>query len=127
MIFGKRTATIGNLDEWKKEGVKYVLNGRTKQSMPHNYQFYEDFIRNEKRLSIQLATEKLTIPHLIVHGDSDKAIVIQEAKNLHRWNMSSELYLVEAANHTFNSKHPWHDTDLPFHLQKVVDKTINFI
>ncbi|MDP5094060.1 MAG: alpha/beta hydrolase, partial [Polaribacter sp.] len=54
--FSKRTATIGNLEEWKKEGVKYVLNGRTKQEMPHFYQFYEDFIRNKERLNIQKAT-----------------------------------------------------------------------
>src|SRR5690606_2997684 len=41
--FGRRTATSGELEQWKKDGVKYVLNGRTKQQLPHNYQFFEDF------------------------------------------------------------------------------------
>ena len=29
--FGKRTSTIGDLEQWKTDGVKYVINGRTKQ------------------------------------------------------------------------------------------------
>ncbi|WP_338056304.1 alpha/beta hydrolase family protein [Tenacibaculum bernardetii] len=52
---GKRTATVGNLKEWKESGVKYVVNGRTKQQMPHYYQFYTDFKDNEKRLNIKSA------------------------------------------------------------------------
>ncbi|WP_439128702.1 alpha/beta hydrolase family protein, partial [Polaribacter sp.] len=35
--FGKRSSTIGDLKQWKKDGVKYVVNGRTKQNMPHFY------------------------------------------------------------------------------------------
>ena len=34
----------------EKDGVKYVVNGRTKQQMPHFIQFYEDFKQNEKDL-----------------------------------------------------------------------------
>ena len=29
------------LNSWKEKGVAYVYNGRTKQNMPINYQFYE--------------------------------------------------------------------------------------
>ncbi len=79
--FGRRSATIGDLEQWKKEGVKYVLNGRTKQQMPHFYQFYEDFIENEERLNIQKAVENLKIPHLIIHGDKDTSISMNEAEN----------------------------------------------
>ncbi len=50
---GRRTATVGNLKEWKESGVKYVVNGRTKQQMPHYYQFYTDFKANEERLNIK--------------------------------------------------------------------------
>ncbi len=67
--FGSRLSTIGDLKKWKKEGVKYVLNGRTKQQMPHFYQFYEDFKQNEDRLTIQRAVKNIQIPHLIIHGD----------------------------------------------------------
>ncbi|GAL70083.1 hypothetical protein JCM19302_2658 [Jejuia pallidilutea] len=29
--YGSRGPLIGNIEEWKKDGVKYVENGRTKQ------------------------------------------------------------------------------------------------
>ena len=57
--FEKRTATIGDLEQWKNDGVKYVLNGRTKQQMPHLYQFYEDFKLNQERLNIKNSAKKL--------------------------------------------------------------------
>jgi len=49
--------------QWKADGVRYVINGRTKQQMPHYYQFYEDYIANEKRLTIERATKNIKIPH----------------------------------------------------------------
>ena len=30
-------------DNWKKKGVMYVENARTKQLMPHYFQFFQDF------------------------------------------------------------------------------------
>ena len=36
---------------WQEKGVYFIENSRTKQKMPHNYQFYQDFIA-ENRLSI---------------------------------------------------------------------------
>jgi pimeloyl-ACP methyl ester carboxylesterase len=125
--FGKRTATIGGLEQWKKEGVKYVLNGRTKQKMPHNYQLYEDYINNEERLNIKSACKKLSIPHLIIHAKEDSSVLCEEARALHRWNSESTLLIVENSNHVFNSKHPWETKELPEQLQKVVDKSIDFV
>ena len=58
---GKRSSTIGDLENWKKTGVKYVVNGRTKQNMPHFYQFYEDFKANSARLNIQKAVEQIEV------------------------------------------------------------------
>lgn len=124
---GSRTATIGDLKQWKKEGVKYVLNGRTKQQMPHNYQFYEDFKANKKRLNIEIATKKIKVPHLIIHGDSDTTISFNEAKSLHKWNPNSILIPIENTNHVFDSKHPWKEEFLPERLKEVVNKSIHFI
>lgn len=125
--FGKRTSTTGDLEKWKRDGVKYVLNGRTKQQMPHYYQFYEDFIKNEKRLTIKRAISNLKIPHLIVHGDNDTSILIEEAKNLHEWNPKSKLVIIEDADHVFNTKHPWKGNALPKQLKDVIYACIAFI
>ncbi len=125
--FSERSSTIGDLEQWKKDGVKYVLNGRTKQQMPHYYQFYENFKANEMRLNIERSAKEIVIPHLIIHGTGDEAIHVQEAKNLHAWNPKSELYLIENANHTFGASHPYTKKDLPKTLQNLVTKSIVFV
>lgn len=125
--FGKRTSTIGDLEEWKKEGVKYVVNGRTKQNMPHFYQFYEDFKQNEARLNIQKAAENLTIPHLIIHGDKDTSVLIDEAENLKKWNANSEYQIIKNADHVFNVSHPWEKEVLSKELEETIDICTNFL
>lgn len=125
--FERRTATIGDLKEWKEEGVKYVLNGRTKQQMPHYYQFYEDFKTNEKRLHIESATKRLEIPMLIIHGDKDTSVSINEAEALQQWKPYSQLKIIEGADHVFNTKHPWESPELSPELKPVVKSIINFM
>ncbi|WP_288955495.1 alpha/beta fold hydrolase [uncultured Polaribacter sp.] len=125
--FGKRTSTYGDLGEWKKNGVKYVINARTKQSMPHFYQFYEDFKQNEERLNIQKATENLEIPHLIIHGDNDTSVFINEAENLKKWNPKAAYQTIENANHVFNVAHPWKENFLSKELKETVGYCIYFL
>ncbi|PTX60582.1 dienelactone hydrolase family protein [Kordia periserrulae] len=116
-----------DLKKWKETGVYYVINGRTKQEMPHYYQFFEDFQENTIRLNIERAAKKLQIPHLIIHGTTDVAVSLEEAKNLHQWNPKSTLHLIENANHVFGARHPWKETALPTDLAEVVQTTIEFI
>lgn len=125
--FAKRTATIGDLESWKKDGVKYIINGRTKQQMPHFYQFYEDFIKNENRLNIKRAVSSLKIPHLIIHGDGDTSVFIDEAENLHKWNPNSQLTIIKDANHVFGASHPWDKNELPNHLQDAIKSSVSFL
>jgi pimeloyl-ACP methyl ester carboxylesterase len=125
--FGSRSATTGDLGQWKKDGVKYVMNGRTKQQMPHYIQFYEDFIENEERLTIKRAVEHLETPHLIIHGDKDTSISVEEAIKQHEWNPKSELVIIPNSDHVFNTKHPWEKETLSKELQQVVEKSIDFL
>ena len=112
---------------WKKTGVKYVKNGRTKQQMPHYFQFYLDFIKNEERLTIERAAKNLKIPHLIIHGNQDTSIFIREAEALHLWNPKSKLKIIEGANHVFQTSHPWKEDALSKELQVAVNSIIEFI
>jgi pimeloyl-ACP methyl ester carboxylesterase len=125
--FKKRTATVGDLKQWKNEGVKYVLNGRTKQNMPHFYQFYEDFIKNKERLDVKNATKNLKIPHLIIHGDNDTSVLINEANNLHNWNPKSQFEIIVNANHVFNTSHPYKQQNLSKELEQTTNLCINFL
>ena len=115
------------LEQWKKSGVFYVINGRTKQQMPHYIQFYEDYIQNKERLNVENAARSIKIPHLIFHGDGDLAVPVGHGKNLHQWNPNSELVVIPNANHVFGGKQPWTDEKLPFHFSMVLKKTLSFI
>jgi|TARA_B110000971_G_C20005988_1_gene499169 pimeloyl-ACP methyl ester carboxylesterase len=124
---GSRSSTTGDLENWKKDGVKYVVNGRTKQQMPHFYQFYEDFKANEERLNIQKAVEKIEIPQLVIHGDKDTSIVVDEAHQIHSWNPNSILEIIENADHVFNVSHPWEKENVSKELKEVTTICIEFL
>ncbi len=112
--------------KWQQNKVYYVKNGRTHQEMPHYYQFFEDFINNEENLSIEIAAKKIAIPHLIIHGNNDTAVNIEEGYQLNQWSKKSELVIVRDANHTLGASHPWKSIHLPKHLRQAVQCCINF-
>lgn len=125
--FGYRFPSGERLDKWRETGVMYSENARTKQQMPHYYQFYEDYKANENRFSVQYAAQHLEKPFLIVQGTEDDAVKDKEAYLLHEWCKSSELQLIEGANHTFGAKEPWVETDLPADLKAAVEMCISFL
>lgn len=125
--FKSRFPVGADLEAWKTTGVRFVSNGRTKQQMPHYYKFYEDFIANASRLTIQTAAKNLKSPHLIIHGDTDTSVDLKEALALHNWNLESELFILEGANHVFGSHHPWDFSELSLYLQQIHSKITQFI
>ena len=114
-------------ENWKRDGIYYILNGRTNQKMPHYWQFFEDYEKNIERLNIQKAMSSLKAKTLIIHGTNDEAVSEKAAFQLKEWNPSAELFLVENAGHTFGGKEPWQEEVLPKDLDLVVEKTIHFI
>lgn len=114
-------------NDWKKNGITYIENSRTKQQMPHYFQFFEDFIANEKRMTIKLAVKNIHVPMLIVQGSDDSTVIEAEAKLLHSWNPKSILEIIKNGDHSFGTKHPWEESELPKDLQKVVEKSISFL
>lgn len=116
-----------NFTDWKETGVTHVENSRTKQLLPHNFQFYKDFKENEERFSIQRAVKNLEIPQLIVHGNEDPTVSMKEAEAIHSWNPKSRLEIIDGADHVFNAKHPWVEDSFPEELKRVVESTIHFL
>lgn len=114
-------------ENWKKNGVTYVENSRTKQNLPHNFQFYEDFKVNEERFTIKRAAKSLSIPLLILHGEEDPTVSLREAQAIHSWKKDSILKIIPGADHVFGAKHPWEIDTMPNDLQKVVKETIDFL
>lgn len=112
---------------WRKKGVFEVLNSRTGQIMKLNVSLLEDLEENKKdKLNIENAMRELKKPILIVHGEQDLAVPVSEAERLYSLADKdlSELYLVPAAGHTFDIKHPFEGTNEKF--DGVLEKTYQF-
>jgi uncharacterized protein len=125
--FESRFPKGDDFQKWKEKGVYYVTNGRTHQEMPHFFQFYEDFEKNENRLNIQNATKNIQIPHLIIHGDQDNAVSIEEAKNLYKWNPNATFTVIKNADHVFNVFHPWEKSVVSDEFLEAIEKCIEFL
>jgi pimeloyl-ACP methyl ester carboxylesterase len=125
--YKKRFPKGVDMENWKKTGVFYVENGRTKQQMPHDFQFYKNFVLNEDLLTISRAVKHLKIPHLIIHGDADTSVPIEEAYLQHQWNSNSKLVIVKGSNHVFGACHPWKEKGLSKHLKEVAKGIIAFL
>jgi pimeloyl-ACP methyl ester carboxylesterase len=124
--FSNRFPDEIEIAKWKKEGIRYVENKRTKQMMPHLYQFHNDFIQNKAKLNIKKSLEKFNGKTLICHGSLDLAVHHQNASNLYNWGKFTEFYKIRT-NHTFGAKHPWLDLELPSDLKDICLKTIGFL
>lgn len=114
------------LEQWQKDGVYYIKNGRTKQDMPHYIQFYKDFLAYESRFDIKNAAQNLDIPYLILHGEEDETVKTEEAEKLKSWCIHAKLQFIPNATHTFNTKQPWNKNKLSLELQRTVDFSIDF-
>jgi len=114
------------IETWKRDGVVFAKNARTKQDMPLYYQFYENQIANKERLNINHAVKRLEIPFLIIHGTADEAVKFQDAEDLLKSSKHAKLLTIEGGDHTFGVKHPFTGRELPAMTQEVIEKTIAF-
>lgn len=112
---------------WKKEGVIYMSNSRTNQQMPLYLGVLTDLEQNAGKLDILQAARSLKQPWLILHGDGDTTVSVEQAQLLNRQQKKSYLMILENADHVFNARHPWTDDQLPDALKQACDSTITFI
>ena len=124
---GARFPSGKALEEWRKNGVGYIQNTRTKQQMPNKFQVYENYMANQEKLDIQAAIKKLTIPHLIIQGSEDFVVLPKEGENMHKWNPNSEYVLFNGMDHGLGNTQPWTEKKLPHYMQRVVKYTLAFI
>lgn len=114
-------------ENWEKEGVYFVENARTKQKMPHYFQFYQNFEINKERFDVEKACKILRIPSLYIHGSNDESVRQSHSENLHLWTKDSQLKIIENAGHTFGAKEPWGNDSLPKELDEAVEVCVDFL
>ena len=114
------------MEDWKKSGVRYVKNGRTHQEMPHSIEQLTDFETHRNELDIRNACLALDKPILILHGDQDESVSIEEGEAIAAWTKHS-IHVIHGANHTFGASHPFQELILPVELQMCCDEIVEFI
>lgn len=124
--FAARFPQGEEFEAWKKAGIGYITNARTKQQMPHRFSFYEDFKNNEERLTISSAVKSLRKPFLIIHGTNDPTVNMDNAEHLKEWDSEAELLLLKGGDHVFGASHPWEGEQLPEDLEIIVEKVDSF-
>jgi dienelactone hydrolase len=98
------------IERWRRDGRLDVVNARTGEVLPLFAELREDIEANENgSLDIEAAAGRVTAPWLIVHGDSDETVSVEEARRLagRRTGETTRLEIVAGGDHTFGTRHPW--------------------
>jgi dienelactone hydrolase len=100
--------TPGQVAAWRRGDDVLVENSRTKQQMPIAPEYWVDVQQNRDRLDITAAAARVAQPWLIVHGDGDSSVPVQDAHTLFdAAGDNAELMLLSGADHVFGVKHPY--------------------
>jgi uncharacterized protein len=100
-------------EKWKKQGYteyKHEFGTNTKV----NYTFYTDPMNT---IGYQEAA-KINIPTLIVHGDADTLVPIEQSKKLHNLIKKSKLIIVPGCDHMFSKEELW---------QQSIEEFVSFV
>ncbi len=113
--------------KWRQDGYIKVVNQRTGQIMRLGLSLLDDFEQHkDDLLSIEKAVKSLHRPLLIVHGDDDESVPVEEARRLYGWadRQQTLLMTVSGTGHTFDAKHPFEGTNPK--LEEALTKTADF-
>ncbi len=113
-------------EQWRLQGILYMLNSRTNQQMPLKATLLDDLDKNAARLDILAKGAAITQPWLIIHGDEDKTVPLSHAKQLKKAQPHAELLIIKNGDHTFNAAHPYAKSTLPAQLQEFCNAAIAF-
>lgn len=98
---------------WKEKGITYVTapDGR---SFKLNYSFFED----AEKVNGYESSKKINIPTLIVHGDKDETVPIEQSKKTAKLIKNCFLEIIEGGDHTYSKSD---------HFEKMLDLISKFI
>lgn len=84
------------MEAWKERGYKIRTN-RAGQEFRINYTFVEDFDNNNGYEIVG----QITVPTLIVHGDKDQSVPVEQSIKFDSLLSDSRLEIIEGASHFF--------------------------
>jgi alpha-beta hydrolase superfamily lysophospholipase len=112
--------------DWRQGGYIEIPNARTGQSIPLAIDILHEVEElGETKLNIAAAAANIRAPWLILHGDTDETLPVNEAVRLASLSEgTSTLRVIQGANHTFGGKHPL--VEIAPVLAGVVRETVEF-
>ena len=107
------TGTKEEIEQWKSQGYKTHINGKGLK-FRLNYTFFEDYDNNNG----YEAAKKITIPVLIIHGDKDKNVPVEQSIKINKIFPNCKLEIIEGAGHHFDGLGQF---------EKTLDPIVDFI
>lgn len=85
------------VETWKEKGFTYHINSKGKK-FRLNYSFFED----AGKVSGYEAAKKIKIPTLIVHGDKDKSVPVEQSKKIASLIKNCRLEIIKGCDHKYS-------------------------
>ena len=109
------------LGQLEKEDLKKLEKGEAVH-IGNGWYLKKDFFETVDSPVPLEVLDKIKVPVLIIHGDSDSVVPIDDAQKgyeiLKDLNNKNELYIIKGGDHTFTKKE---------HTQEVIEKTLNWL
>ena len=102
-----------DIKDWKEKGFIDVT-GVNGESRKLNYSFYED----AEKINGYEAAKKIKIPTLIVHGNEDETVPIEQSKRTASLIENCRLEIIEGGDHTYSKAE---------HFENMLDLISEFI
>lgn len=100
--------TAEQKETWRRDGELGVVNARTGQQLALGLGLLEDVEQNRDALDLEKGAGAVRAPWLIVHGEKDESVPVQEADRLAQSaGGEHELLRIAEGDHTFGARHPF--------------------
>jgi uncharacterized protein len=111
---------------WRRRGHLNVQNTRTGQVLPMGTAILDDIAEHARgALDILAAAGRIETPWLILHGEGDESVPVDDARMLADGSGRSSTRLVLVpSGHTFGATHPL--TGMPETLDRVMGETVGW-
>jgi dienelactone hydrolase len=112
--------------DWRARGFREILNTRTGQILHVGTALLDDVIAGESGpLDILAAAARLKAPWLIIHGDADSSVPVDDAHALADAAPDARLLIIDGASHTFDIAHPMRESSPALDL--AVSETVEWM
>lgn len=93
---------------WRRDGELPVVNARTGQELAMGIALLDELEEKQGDLDVRTAAARVAAPWLIVHGEADETVDVEDARRLDQAAAAHhELLLIPEAGHTLGARHPF--------------------